>query len=75
VPTYDQLAGTRGASLPELRLDLHVFANEPADRFIFLNNKRLREGEALPDGTRVESIVPDGAVLAVRGMRFLLQRQ
>lgn len=73
IPTYEQLAGAPGSALPELRLDLHVFASEPADRFIFLNNRRLREGEALPDGTRVESIVPDGAVLSARGERFLLQ--
>jgi general secretion pathway protein B len=73
VPTYEQLASTPGASLPELRLDLHAFASEPGERFIFLNNRRLREGESLPDGTRVEHIVPDGAVLSVRGRRFLLQ--
>lgn len=75
VPTYEQLASTPGASLPELRLDLHVFASEPGDRFVFLNNRRVREGETLPDGTLVESIVPDGVVLSVRGKRFLLQRQ
>ncbi|HKZ73158.1 MAG TPA: general secretion pathway protein GspB [Steroidobacteraceae bacterium] len=75
VPTYEQLESAPGQSLPELHLDLHVFADRPQDRFIFLNNRRLREGEALPDGTRVESIVPDGAVLSRRGTRFLLQRQ
>jgi general secretion pathway protein B len=75
IPTYEQLAGAPGSALPELRLDLHVFANEPADRFVFLNNARLREGETLRDGTRVESIVPDGVVLSAQGTRFLLQRQ
>lgn len=75
VPTYDQLAGRPGANLPTLRLDLHAFSSEPAERFVFVNNTRLREGEALRDGTRVELITPEGAVLSVRGMRFLLQRQ
>lgn len=75
VPTYEQLASAPGQSLPELRLDFHVYADRPEDRFVFVNNRRLREGDALPDGTRVESIVPDGAVLAVRGTRFLLQGQ
>jgi general secretion pathway protein B len=74
IPTYDQLGGQAGAGVPELRLDLHVYAERPADRFVFVNNRRLREGEALPDGTRVESIVPDGVVLSARNQRFLLQR-
>jgi general secretion pathway protein B len=74
IPTYDQLGGQAGAGIPELRLDLHVYAERPADRFVFVNNRRLREGEALPDGTRVESIVPDGVVLSARNQRFLLQR-
>jgi|SRR5687768_15891779 general secretion pathway protein B len=75
IPTYDQLGARPGAGLPELRLDVHVYADEPAERFVFLNNRRLREGEALPDGTRVESIVPDGVVLTARNQRFLLQRE
>jgi general secretion pathway protein B len=75
VPTYEQAAGTPGSTIPELRLDLHVFANEPKDRFVFLNNRRLREGDALADGTQVENIVPDGVVLSYRGTRFLLQSQ
>jgi general secretion pathway protein B len=73
IPTYDQLGARPGAGLPELRLDVHVYADAPGDRFVFLNNRRLREGEALPDGTRVESIVPDGVVLTARNQRFLLQ--
>jgi general secretion pathway protein B len=75
VPTYDQLLARPGPAMPDLRLDLHVFANDPSGRFIFLNNTRLAEGDALPNGTRVESIVPDGAVLSVGSTRFLLQRQ
>ena len=73
IPTYDQLGGQAG--MPELRLDLHVYAERPADRFVFVNNRRLREGDALPDGTRVESIVPDGVVLTARNKQFLLQRE
>jgi general secretion pathway protein B len=75
IPTYDQLGARPGAGLPELRLDVHVYADEPGERFVFLNNRRLREGEALPDGTRVESIVPEGVVLTARNQRFLLQSE
>ena len=52
-------AGQR--SCPDLRLDLHVYAANPADRFVFINMRKLREGETLPDGVRVEQITPTGA--------------
>jgi general secretion pathway protein B len=75
VPTYDQAASAPGANLPELKLDLHAYAANPADRFVYLNMVKLREGESSPAGVRVESITPDGAILSWRGSRFFLQRQ
>jgi general secretion pathway protein B len=75
VPTYDQAASTPGANLPELKLDLHAYATNPADRFVFLNMTKLKEGESSPAGVRVESITPDGAILSWQGSRFFLQRQ
>jgi len=65
----------QGASLPDLHLDLHVYASRPADRFVFLNTRKYREGGKTPDGTTIERITPDGVVLNHRGVRFLLPRQ
>jgi general secretion pathway protein B len=75
VPTYDQAASAPGANLPELKLDLHAYAANPADRFVFLNMAKLKEGQSSPAGVRVESITPDGAILSWQGSRFFLQRQ
>jgi general secretion pathway protein B len=74
LPTYEQVAGTPGNGLPELRLDLHVFAAKPQDRFILLNMHRLREGDSLPEGVRVDQITPGGAVLSFRNSKFVLER-
>jgi len=74
LPTYDDVASKYGNGLPDLRLDLHVYAAKPQERFIFLNMHRLREGDSLPQGVRVESITPEGAVLSFRGTKFVLQR-
>jgi general secretion pathway protein B len=74
LPTRDDVLA-RGVQLPELRLDLHVYAAQSGGRFVLLNMRRLREGESLPDGVRVESITMEGAVLSYRGTRFLLQRE
>ena len=75
VPTYDQAASVPGANLPELKLDLHAYATNPTDRFVFLNMTKLKEGQSSPAGVRVESITPDGAILSWQGSRFFLQRQ
>ncbi len=75
LPSRDDVVTGGGPAIPSLRLDLHVYAASPAERFVFINMRKLREGEALADGTRVESITPTGAVLSYRGTRFTLQSE
>jgi general secretion pathway protein B len=71
VPSRDEVLA-QGVQLPELRLDLHVYAANPEERFVFINMRKLREGETLPEGVRVESITPRGAQLSYRGRQFTL---
>ena len=68
---YVELSG----KLPELRLDLHVYAARPADRYAFINMHKMREGDVTPEGVRVVEITADGAVLDYRGTEFLLGHQ
>ncbi|MBC8026925.1 MAG: general secretion pathway protein GspB [Steroidobacteraceae bacterium] len=63
----------KGIQLPDLKLDLHVYAENPADRFVFINMRKLREGESLPEGVRVDAVTPSGADLSYRGTRFNLE--
>jgi general secretion pathway protein B len=74
VPTVDRLPPALGNQLPPLRLDLHVYASRATDRFVMINMRRLREGDATPEGVRVEEITPAGAVMSFRGTRFLLEQ-
>jgi hypothetical protein len=39
---------------------------------VFINMRKLKEGESLPEGVRVEQITPTGAQLSYRGQRFTL---
>ena len=75
VPLYRDAALQPGTHIPELRLDLHVFAALPQNRFVMINMHKLHEGDSLPEGARVESITPEGAVMSANGTRFLLPRQ
>jgi general secretion pathway protein B len=72
VPSRDE-ALARGTQLPDLRLDLHVYDGDPAKRFVFINMRKLREGESLPEGVRVEEILKQGARLSYRGNQFTLE--
>ena len=74
-PRIDTLPPQATAGLPELNLDLHIYANDPAQRAAFINGRRYREGDMLPEGLTVETITPEGAVLRHGGQRFLLPRQ
>jgi general secretion pathway protein B len=72
VPLYQDAALAPGAHIPQLRLDLHVFAAKPQERFVMINMQKLHEGDNLREGVHVESITPEGVVLSSNGNRFLL---
>lgn len=60
--------------LPELSVDLHVYATDPAKRAVFINGRRYTQGAQISEGPMLEEITPEGAVLSYRGRRFLLPR-
>lgn len=68
-------AGPEGSGkLPQARLTVHVFAEEPAKRFVILNSQRVREGDQTSEGLLVEEIRPDGVTLSFQGQRFFRAR-
>lgn len=74
LPTASSLVAS-GTSLPDMRLDIHVYSNTPAERFVFINMRKYLEGQVVTEGPTVERITPEGAVLNSQGLRFLLPRQ
>jgi general secretion pathway protein B len=65
---------TGPGALPELHLDVHVFATNSADRFVYINMRKYHEGARLQEGPTIERIRRDGVVLNSQGLRFLLPR-
>lgn len=59
--------------LPPIAISMHVYANDPAQRFIILNGERQGEG-AVVDGLILKEIRKDGAVFEFSGQRFLYPR-
>jgi general secretion pathway protein B len=74
LPTHSSLTAS-GTNLPDMKLDIHVYSAQPAERFVFVNMRKYVEGQSLSEGPLLERITPDGAVLNQRGTRFLLPRQ
>ena len=75
LPTIDQLRLEGSTDLPELRVDIHVYSENPAERFVFINMNKLREKSQLPEGPVIRTIRPDGVELEFRGRNFLLPRE
>lgn len=75
LPSFNDITASGSAQFPPLHLDIHVFATAPADRFVFINMKKYREGESMSEGPTVERIRRDDVVLNHRGLRFVLPRQ
>jgi general secretion pathway protein B len=60
--------------VPELHLDVHVYATKPGERFVYINMRKYHEGATLEEGPVIERIRRDGVVLNFHGVRFILPR-
>jgi general secretion pathway protein B len=75
LPSVNELNLTGAQALPELHLDVHVYATNSAERFVFINMRKYHEGAMLQEGPTIERIRRDGVILNYQGLRFLLPRQ
>jgi len=75
LPTADELRANGSIQIADLHLDIHVYSEKPADRFVFINMVRHREKSRLAEGPVVQEITPEGVILDYGGTRFLLPRE
>jgi general secretion pathway protein B len=75
LPSINEINLTGAQALPEMHLDVHVYATKPSDRFVFINMRKYKEGNTLAEGPVLERIRRDGVVLNYQGVRFILPRQ
>jgi len=73
--TFNELRANGTIMLPDLHLDIHVYSEHPADRFIFVNMSKYREQGRLTEGPVVKEITPEGVILEHLGNGFLLPRE
>jgi general secretion pathway protein B len=73
VPYAFELSLATRHALPPLKMSMHVYAADPAHRFVLLDGVRLVEGGDSGE-LRVIEIRANGVVLEFRSQRFLLPR-
>lgn len=73
-PTLPSAASlqAQGINVPALRLELHAYSDKPAERFVFINGRKYKEGERLTEGPEIVKIEANGVVLSEQGQRFQL---
>jgi len=74
VPLVYELPLATRQSLPELKLNMHVYNADPARRFVIIDGTRAGEGQPIGQGLDVAEIRPDGIVLRYQNQAFLLPR-
>lgn len=58
------------SALPSLKVSAHVYSPDPAARLVRVNEMLLQEGQDLPEGLKVEEILPNGVIFRFQGTRF-----
>ena len=56
--------------MSSLTMSLHYYAEEPARRMVRIDNRIVREGQAVADQLVLEEITPTGAIFSFAGARF-----
>ncbi len=75
LPSINEINVSDQPALANLHLDVHVYATQPSERFVYINMRKYREGATLAEGPVLERIRRDGVVLNYQGLRFVLPRQ
>jgi general secretion pathway protein B len=74
LPSINQLRSTGQVSVPNLRVDMHVYSGDATKRFVFINMSKYREGDRLAEGPTIEEITTEGVIMVHEGQRFRLDR-
>ena len=56
--------------IPALAVNGYIYASNPSDRSVLINNRLRREGDVLADGFILEKLLPREMVLNYRGYRY-----
>ena len=74
-PLIHELSWGFRSQLPPLALNVHMYSDDPAQRFVLINMQRYNEGDVMEDsGIEIVQVIPEGVALRLAGRDFLLGR-
>ncbi|HEX6833780.1 MAG TPA: general secretion pathway protein GspB [Rudaea sp.] len=73
-PMYYELDYRLRKDLPAMNIAMHVYAKDPAQRFVIINGDHFAEGDTVKDDLTLKQILPDGLLMEFRGQRFFYPR-
>ncbi len=71
--SFWQMPQTLRDGMPEFKISVLVYAENPQDRFLLINGQRLLEKEELDSGVVLDEIRPDRAVFRYRKYKFFVK--
>ena len=74
LPSLHQLSYSIQTALPDLSILVHVYGEDPQDRFVIIQRQKYREGDQLGSHLNLEAVTPSGAVLRYRDTSFRITR-
>jgi len=74
VQLWNDLSLEFRSGFPLPHIDVHVYADQPARRFILVDLQKYREGDTLESGAVIEKILPQGLQLYYQGTRFEIEK-
>ncbi len=69
-PLREELPIELQRQLPPFEINVHVYSEDPAARFVLVNLRRHREGSVLASGLVLEQITPEGLIMRQGQQRF-----
>lgn len=61
-------------AVPKMNINVFVYANEPAERFVLIDMVKYRTGQSTKDGVDIVEIKPDGLVVRYESRIFKVER-
>ncbi|THB70874.1 MAG: hypothetical protein D6B28_08410 [Gammaproteobacteria bacterium] len=71
VPNFMDMDPDFRRTFPKIDINVHVYADEPNDRFALIEMKRYGEGDTLSGNIKIREITPEGFILLYKGKTFL----
>ena len=73
--TMNKLPPAERSRLSQYEINVHVYDNNPQNRFVLINMSKYKEGDRLPSGgPLIAAITPEGVVVDTGSGKALLER-